>query len=75
MSTTNNGVEKQQRKTQIHLMYRKKVPQQRPNPEVVVRDREGIPMETHMMVETRTLPRRQLKNLTLLIPLLKEKDK
>jgi hypothetical protein len=75
MSATSKGVERQQIKTPIHLMYPRKVPQQRPNLEVVVMNKEGHPLETQMMVETRTLLRKQLKNLILFILPQKEKEK
>jgi hypothetical protein len=48
---------------------------QKQNPKIVVKNREGLPPEIQMMVETKTLPERQLKNHTLFIPILKEKEK
>jgi hypothetical protein len=56
-------------------MYHRRVPRQKSNLKVAVKNKEGLPLEIQMMVETKTLPKRQLKNLTLFIPLLKEKEK
>jgi hypothetical protein len=56
------------------MCYRKS-PQQKQNPEIVVNNREGPPLEIHMMVEIKTLLERRWKNHLLFIPILKEKEK
>jgi hypothetical protein len=68
MSATIKEVKRQKIKTPIHLMYPRKVPQQRPNLKAVVMNKEGHPLKTQMMVETRILLRRiDFKNPILFI--------
>jgi hypothetical protein len=39
------GVKKQQVKTQVHQMCHRREPQQKQNPEIIVKNREGLPLE------------------------------
>jgi hypothetical protein len=57
--------QEQQVKTQVHQMCHKRVPQQKKKPKIIVKNKEGLPPEIQMMVEIKTLPKRQLKNHTL----------
>jgi hypothetical protein len=43
-------------------------------PEIIVKNREGLPLEIQMMVEIKTLPERQLKNHTLFISIKRKRE-